>query len=206
MSRALSHRSGMTLIELLLALSITALIAAGIASMLGTVTTGLVTKRDSRSVLVAAHAAQARLGAYAVPAQCVLASTDTSVTLWAHDEVESDTVHATEIRWIRFDETSGSIVVEFVSFPDNWSRVSKELANVEYPSATNFETVRAGFAAQNMLGTLTLVDTIASAIVTLDEAGLDARHITFRLEFNTFEGTEELDISATLRVPQEPES
>jgi hypothetical protein len=168
------------------------------------VTTGVITKRDSRSVLVAANAAQSRLGAYIVPANCVLASSSTSVTLWLNDDKHSESVHATEIRWIRFDPDVDSIVVEFVSFPENWSRTSRDLADTEYAPDADFAAVRSSFATRGMIGSLTLVDRIDSASIGLDAAALSAKHITFRLGFLTYDGSEELDLSSTIRIHVAP--
>ena len=60
------HKStrGLTSIELMIALTITALIAAAIAGMLTAVSDGVYTRGDARSVMVRANAAQTRLSAY----------------------------------------------------------------------------------------------------------------------------------------------
>src|SRR5882672_11104906 len=104
-----THRAGMTLIELVLALSVTAMVATAITAMLNAMSTGVVNKRDSRSLMVRAHAAETRFSAYIAPARCVLAADDDSVVVWFDDARESETVHATEVRWLVYDKVDGAI-------------------------------------------------------------------------------------------------
>ena len=56
----------------MLALTITTMIAGAIAAMMATVSAGVTTRRDSRGIMVRAHAAVSRLSAYVVPARCAL--------------------------------------------------------------------------------------------------------------------------------------
>ena len=54
-------KRGLSLLELILALSVTASVALAITGMMGAVSTGVEGRRDTRSVLVLANAAASRL-------------------------------------------------------------------------------------------------------------------------------------------------
>lgn len=202
-------RRALTLIELMLALSITALVAAAISGMMTAVSAGVSTRQDTRSLMVRANAAQMRLGAYLAPACCVLAADGTRVVVWFEDARESSTVHATEIRWLVYDAGNEAIDVHYVQFPDGWSQVAKDLADQEYPPDANWDTVLSVYEGLGYTGQLRLLDGVASMAVVTNEATVMASdHLTFNLEFTTGATTQAVSVAATIRLhmtPQDPE-
>jgi prepilin-type N-terminal cleavage/methylation domain-containing protein len=197
-------RRGLTLVELLMALAVTALVAASISSMLGAVTQGISVRRDTRSLMVMANAAQTRLASYLVPAHCILAASETSVVVWFNDATESETVHATEIRWISFDAGAGELVVEYVQFPSNWTKVMCDLADEECAVTDDWAQVKQGFSDKGYLARVPLLDRVDSAQIELDAAATAARHVTFRLGMDAGGTVEEMDLSATIRIHRAP--
>jgi prepilin-type N-terminal cleavage/methylation domain-containing protein len=194
------NRRGLTLLELLLAMIITALVAGAIAGMLGAVSAGVGSRKDNRDIMVRAHASQSRLAAYFATARCVLASDPTSVTIWLNDSRESGSVHATEIRWLQFDALAGEVVVQYVDFPDNWTRTACELADIEYPASTDWASVLATYQTKGMISTRALVDNLASASVTMNKATpLTTRHVSFLLGFDTEQGIIQVQASGAIR-------
>ncbi len=111
-------RRGLTLIELMLALAITAMVAAAISGMLTAISTGEHLRRDNRSFIMRAHAAKTRLGAYVAKSRCVLDANGGDTVLWLEDSRGSGTVHASEIRWLIFNSVDGTLDVHFVDLPD----------------------------------------------------------------------------------------
>ncbi len=201
-----SFRRGLTLMELLLALSISAMVAGTIVAMLSAVRQGVVSRRDSRNVLVMAHAAETRLTAYLVPANCILEATSTSLVIWLNDDTKSDTVHATELRWMRYDAAAGEIVVDYVSFPEDWSEAMCDVNNRDYPKASNWETVKQSYATRDLIRSITIVDQLGDLEIVIDAAPMSARQASFDLTYELGDTTEELQLSATIRFHHVPKS
>jgi prepilin-type N-terminal cleavage/methylation domain-containing protein len=196
---------GLSLLELLLALTISAMVAGAIAGMLGAVSSGVGTRKDNRQTMVLAHAAQCRLAAYTATSKCVLAVSASDVTLWLDDSRESGTVHATEIRWLRFDASVGAIVVEYVQFPETWTRTACELADNEYVVSSDWAVVRAEYLAKGFLASRELVDHLQSVAVEKNETTAAAsRHLAFALTFEMDAGLVPVQVSGTIQAHQAP--
>ena len=192
-------RNGLTLLELMLALSVTAMVAAAVWDMMGAVTAGVSTRRDNRSTMVRAAAAATRLSAYVAPSRCLLAVDGSDVALWLNDRRESETVHATEIRWLVFDPADATYEVYIVAFPESWTQAAKDLEDKEYLLGTNW--------MQGWTASLPLVDGVDGVSVTTDAvSALNAEHINFNVSFQTSEGAADVWIPATIRLHQAPSS
>ena len=198
-------RRGMTLLELMLALVITAMIAGAISGMMDAVSIGVSTRRDSRATMVGASAAASRLSAYIAPSRCLLSAGGSDLALWLDDSRESDTIHATEIRWLLFDSGAGEISVHFVSFPSEWSQAAKDLEDNEYASDSNWNSVLAYYQSRGWTVAMPLVDGLDSISISTDKPGaLDSRHVIFNLGFQTGEGTFDVTASATISIHHQP--
>jgi hypothetical protein len=196
---------GLTLMELLMAVIITAMVGAGIAGMLGAVSSGVGTRRDNREIMVRAHAAQCRLAAYLATSRCVLAKSATNVTIWLADSRQSNTVHATEIRWLRFDSAVGEFLVEYVEFPAAWTQTACELADLEYASGSNWETVRTFYGNKGLLASRALVDGVQGVAVDMDHnAAMSARHLTFDFEFAGENAAVVVQVSGSIQNHEAP--
>lgn len=144
-------RRGLTMVELLLALAVTALVGLGTASMLMMVGQASQADREGRSVVMRAHAVQARLRAYLDPALCVLQqdAAKNAVAVWLSDPSAPGMVNLTEVRVLWFDPASKTMWMERVQFPDAWPQSAKDQADVVIPSGTD---VVAAVEAQRKLG------------------------------------------------------
>ncbi len=200
-------RRAMTSLELMLSLAITAVVALAITGMLGAVTQGVVTRRDARSIMVRAFAAQSRLAAYIAPSRSLLAANGTQVVVWLDDSRESDTVHASEVRWLRYNAAEGAIDVYFVEFPAGWTELQKDLADLEYPLGENWSTVFSYYQANGWLLDIRLVDGLVSNAVTIDQAtAIDSRNVQFNLGFDTGASPLVQPVSATIALHRPPTS
>ncbi len=198
-------RRGLSLIELMLAVTITALVGAAIAGMLNAVTVGVDTRRDNRSMMVRSSLAQARLNAYIAPARCVLYRSGANLVLWFNDQKQSETVHASEVRWLDYDASAGEITVSFVQFPENWSQTETDLADREFPADSDWPRVRDFYDARGHLARLTLVDGLDSVTLTADASSpLVTRLLTYRLRFAAGDDTFETIASGAIRHHHEP--
>ena len=201
-----SARRGLTMLELILALIITAFVAAAISGMLGAVTSGVTMRRDNRSLMLRAHAAQTRLGAYISSARCLLDADDTSFVVWLSDSRQSGTVHASEIRWIQFDAAAGTFDVLYVKFPQAWSQAAKDLMDEEFSSSADWDAVLASYENQGLIAQLALVDELNSASVIIRTAVGNARHVEFDLGFDVDDQTQIVRVASTIRLHQQPQS
>jgi len=187
----------------MLALIITAMIGSAVAGMLHAVSTGVQTRRDSRTMMVRANAAAGRVASYITPSRCFLDISTDALVLWLHDDRQSQTVHATEIRWIDYDAVNGEALVTFVCLPDEWSEVTRDLEDREYPLGTDWETVRSHYASNNWTCTMRIATGLDALAFLPDKA--DARAALHLLIDVTFSETD-LVLAATIREHQTPES
>ncbi len=109
---------GMTLIETMLAVGMTALVGAGISGMMHVLSNDVAMQVETRTGVVRAALVQARLSAYVGRARCLLDLQDDAAVLWLEDADGDDAVHATEIRWMQFDADTGDALVRWLQ-PEN---------------------------------------------------------------------------------------
>lgn len=163
-------RRGLTLVELLIALMITAMMGLAIGSMMTMV--GSASGRDSaeRTALLRAHAGQVRLRAYMDNALSILQHDEDSqaTAIWLYDKLVADSVNLREVRLITVAD--GLVTVEWVAFPENWSQAMQDSADVVLPGDSDFF---AAMAAQRALGqtrTTTLLNHVQDASWALSAA------------------------------------
>jgi len=95
--------SGLTLVEMLMALAITGLIGAAIASMLSAVTYGTSSSRDIRSLVVKNKTLSTRITASIRESAQVLDAADGYVVLWTNDLNASGVPDLLELQRIELD-------------------------------------------------------------------------------------------------------
>jgi hypothetical protein len=192
-------RRGLTFLEFVLSLAITAMVALAITGMLTTVAMGQRLRRDNRAFVIRTHALKSRLSAYIAPSRSFLMCNGTDLVLWFNDSRESNSVHASEVRWLIFDSANGRLEVHYVSFPDDWTDVAKALEDQEYPSDANWPAVRSSYEANDLIARYTLLDGLASVWITTDEAApVDSRQVFYDLGFETEGDALPQRVSATI--------
>ncbi len=179
-------RRGMTFIEFTMALAITAMVAGAIAAMISAVSSGERTRRDNRSYLVRTHAVKARLKAYLSSARAILAVEGERMVVWYRDSRRSDTVHASEIRWIERDDASDVLAVYFVRFPAGWTEVQTALEDDEYDTSTDWWAVREAYQNDSYLSAMPLVDGLEAISMTPNDTDpLLSDSVLFEMKFVT---------------------
>lgn len=204
MLRLVHRHRGMSLIELMLALVVTALVAGAIAGMLSAVSTAFATREDGRSLMIRANLAQARLAGYIEPARCVLESSPTGMVIWLNDDRESGTIHATELRWLRYDDSRGVIEVEFIDLSNLVSQHLRDLTDQEYTSDVDWDIILQAWRSKGFTRVIEIVDGLGDAAVSTDTLDDDARQAGFDLEFLTEAGRQDVRVTATVRQLQMP--
>ncbi len=200
-------RRGLSMLELILALAITAMVGAAITGMLTSVAMGQRLRRDNRSFVIRTHALKSRLSAYIGPCRSLLMCDGTDLVLWLDDSRQGGTVHASEVRWLVFDAVNGRLEVHYVHFPDEWTDVSKALEDHEYPYDTDWFSVYSSYDANDLIAGFTLLDGLDSLSITTDEpAPVDSRQAVYELGFETHGEAQPQTMSATIFRHQPPTS
>ncbi len=156
---------GFTVIELLLGIAITSMVALGISAMLAMVSDVTVQSRNDRSVLMRAELAQVRLRAFTEPALAMIGwDPAQGLAIWLLDDALGSTINLTEVRVIWFDAALGEVIVERVEFPGTWTQEMINQANVVLPSTADFF---AAMLAQRQAG-YTVTETLLETVQTFD--------------------------------------
>jgi type II secretory pathway pseudopilin PulG len=203
----MKHRRGLTLLELLLSTAITVLVGAAIVAMLGAVNSGVGTRHDMRTVMARAAAARTRVDAYLAASRCVLALSGSNLTIWLDDNRKSDTVHATEIRWLKFDSGTGTLKVYYVEFPSGWTQTAMNLEDMEYPANTDWGQVLKYYQTKNEIVTMSLVDGVSSLSINADQNNpKNVQHLSVEFGFTTDGAPMVVSVPTTIIAHQTPKS
>lgn len=186
-----TSRHGLTLVELMLALTITVVIGGGLASMLTMISQVGAYNRDTRTASLRAHAAQIRLQAYTQTGFCILqADADTGeFALWAEDVNASETVNLTEVRVFTFS-AEGELRCQRVVFPDTFTPEMIEAADVELPASTDFFKLMRRQEQAGVVQHVAIVDGVSAASIDHDAPTLlDANRLRYRFTQTFTSGT-----------------
>ena len=161
MSRAAAHRlhrRAFTLVEVLVATVVTAMVAGAVVGTINAVQVGL-DDQDSASAEIARLArAQARLADHLYRARMILAQRDDSICLWLPSEAfdgssanatNYDTINADELRWYVVDRNARTLSVQ---------RVANASNRTSYSLSTDWNALRTSLAASSQLTTSVVLE------------------------------------------------
>ena len=198
-------RKGFTLVETSLAIAITAMVGTGIATMMSVLGSDATMQYDLRSVLVRSSTAQSRLSAYIAPARCVLEAEGPQLVLWFDDSRDSDSVHASEVRWIRLDEDTDRITVEFLAFPETWSQTAVAMTDTEHASNADWTSIRRSFASKGLLRSAPLADDVTRLRFDTDSTSeLESRLVETTFDMLTSTNPVEIRLTESIRMHNPP--
>lgn len=170
-----ARRRGMTLLELLIALVITAVISLTIAAVTTAIARGMESVNEGRSAMQRTVAAHTRLRTYIHPSRCFLdADTSRGFVIWLSDARANSRVNLSEMRVFWFDPTQpeGDLTVEWASFPEDWSDAAVAAADMELTGADDYFAAMATLRAQGHTGSAVLADQVESVAVEFDAPSL----------------------------------
>lgn len=200
-------RRGLTLVELLIALSITAVVAGATAAMIGAFVQATEHDRQWREAMIRAQAINVRLASYVAPARYVLGTDEKGVALWLDDTRESDTVHATEIRWLVQDQASELVIAQMVKFPTEWDQAKRDAYDAEYPLETDWWSIRDSFKALGLIEETPLCDEVSGWTVENSEStDPPLTLLTFSVQLTEDAGGQMVITSSSIRAYEEPAS
>lgn len=158
------RRKGMTLLELLLAFSITALIGLAMATVMTAAARGMSGAGQARSALQRVHAAYIRTRAYTDSGLCLLSVDPTKgFALWLHDETPGGRLNLLELRVFWWNNGDGTLTVERVQVPEAWAPELVAAYNIPIPSAANFFQIMLDQRSLGMTATETIADGLDNA-------------------------------------------
>ncbi len=158
-------RRGLSVLELMIALAITSMVALTLATVLTAASRGMSDAASTRSALQRVHAAHVRIRAYTDAALNILEhDPNQGIALWLHDEKPGGRVNLTELRVFWFDYDNERITIERIVFPEAWTQEMKDAADAELPLGAGYFLTMAG---QRALG-YTETSTIATGCTPTD--------------------------------------
>ena len=200
------NQRGLSLLETLLAISITAVIGVAISALMAAAANSLSSRDDGRSTAIRLATTNIRLGAYIAPSLCVLDKSNNHITLWFEDSRTSNTVHASEIRWITFDSGTKTLSVKFVDFPASWSQSIVDEADSECNSLTDYASVLSSFESSEYITTVPLVDSIETCNFWINQPNpVEATRVSIRFSLaSVFGVTKDSMIDESIRLHVTP--
>lgn len=138
LSRTLSpaRARALTLMELMLALTITAIMGLAIAQMLYAASSATASRNDMRALVTRQKALTVRLDEAIRGSNMVLASGSNYLVLWMGDTRADDQPNLSEIRRIEYSSSLGQIISWKASFPSSWTAAAITAADTQYDLAT----------------------------------------------------------------------
>lgn len=131
----------MTLLELLLAVAVTAMVALAMATVMTGVARGMTGLTDQRSALQRAHAGHVRLQSYVMPGRALIQHDPArGFALWLDDNAMNGVVNLREVRAVWWNAQAGTIEVERVEFPQEWPEALKRTFDVTLTKGSDFLT------------------------------------------------------------------
>ena len=167
-SRTTSRR-GLTLVELLLAISITVILGTAVATVLTAAARSMTVSRNTQSAVQRAHALQSRFRAYTDPAMCLLDyRAGEGIALWLEDPNADTRVSLSEVRifWVHADE--GTVTVERADFPADWDVDTLATFDILLSPGADFFAEMQALRALGYTKTETIADGVANAELTWD--------------------------------------
>ncbi|MEM8834217.1 MAG: prepilin-type N-terminal cleavage/methylation domain-containing protein [Planctomycetota bacterium] len=163
-------RRGLTLLELLIALTITSMIGLAMATTLVASARSVQSASEARSALQRFHALRQRVRGYTDPALAVLASNDQQgFALWLHDENASNSVNLSELRVVWYEPDTQRVTLERVEFPEDWDDAQVAAADTALADGADPFLAMESQRLLDQTTTLVLADGIASTRLLFDD-------------------------------------
>ena len=172
MNTKVAGRRATTLPELIISLTVTALVALGVASMLQAASYGTSSRREVRRVAVRAQEVRARLDSAIRSARAVLACEDGRLVLWTGDSRTDGHVNLSELQLIEVPAGSSRLTSYATRFPAGWTQAQIDAADASYAPTADFAGIcRAAKTSGNFPGTL-WTDEASGLSFTLDRSAV----------------------------------
>lgn len=183
-------RRGLTLLEALLALAITAMVGAVIVTLMNSTAMGTTGQMDGRRHLVRLQGVSSLLNDKLRSTRCILAAQDGALVLWPGDTrngliERNDAVNVSELVLLERD-AEGRLLLYETKFPQPWSSADIISADAVYPGNTNWYAAAQGAKTSGYFVPTVIARNVTEFGVSLDAASpTAARLATLRITLVT---------------------
>jgi hypothetical protein len=204
-----AYRRGVTFIELLIGLSITAFTCAILAVLINATAMGTSTQNDGRRSLVRLQTLKAILEDEFVNARCILGTGSNYVVYWTGDHAGALTpvnnaVNVSELRLLEIDP-SGNLNIYCTRWPAGMSDAEKLAADTTFAANSNWYAAVAALKGTSNFSTNTIATGATALSATLDNASpTRARYIHVRIDVNDGAVARQFALGMTLANPGTP--
>ena len=202
-------RRGLTLIELLIGLSITAFTCAILAVLINATALGTSTQNDGRRALVRLQTLKSVLADEFVNARCILATGANYVIYWTGDQPGSVTpannaVNFSELRLLEIDP-AGNLNIYCTRWSTGMTDAAKLAADTTYAATSNWYGAVTALKGTSNFSANTLAAGATKLSASLDNASpTGARYIHVRIDLNDGVVTRQFARGVTLANPAVP--
>lgn len=167
-------RRGVTLVELMLALSVLSLVGICIAMMIKGTADGTAGATDGRRHLVRMQSLEAQIAQTVRPCQCILAAGNGYLVLWLGDGQDANiatnqAVNLSELLLIEHDSANKKLKVYRTTWPAGTSVATMIANDTTYAGNSNWYSAATAAKGNYFTGT-TIANNVTSCNVTLDSA------------------------------------
>ena len=196
MTRALpGPRRGLTLLELVLGLAMTTLVAGGVAGMLAGLGSGIAVGRDARTAMLAASATQRRMHDALTDQSAIISLDAERCVVWEGDRRPGGTVEASELAWLSVDDDA-ELVLERVEFPEDWTTLEQALVDRRVDADDDLWSVLATLRGRGVIKRRVLADGLLDAWFTSID---DGRGLRVDLGFDLPTGRSDTTVTVPVR-------
>lgn len=201
--------AGLTLVELIIGLSITAVIASIIAVLINATAMGTTSQQDGRRLLVRFQAIRSAVSNDLCNARCILDVGTNYVVYWIGDDpagvvAPDNAVNLSELRMLEVD-AAGNLNLYRVQWPATFKNADILSANQTYAANTGWHSAVQNAATAGYLVPVKLATNATSLTATLDSATLtSARMVTVTISLNDTVTTRTIVLGAAIHSPTAP--
>ena len=182
------NQRGMTLAELMIALSIACLVGAGVVAMTESVGRVLVEGRIQKENTIASATAASRLSAVVSASNCVLMLSPDLVVCWGADTRRDGRIQSSELSWIRFDEDRGTLHLDQLAFPDDFGPRDEQLSDLTLETEDDFRTTLIRLTQDGLVHSRLLLDGLDDIELSM-QAGdltrpLEQKRVSWKLNWS----------------------
>lgn len=168
-------RPAFTLIELMIALTVTALLAVGVSSMLFAVTQGTRRNSDQRRINAKRMIVAERTGDVIRAAAQILDASSTSLLVWYGDRNEDGQVNLSEMACLQWSSADQAIVYR------TGAAGLAEADDTGYATDSDFTAITASLVGDSRFPQQTWVTRVTACAFTLDAAVAIARRVSLKM-------------------------
>jgi prepilin-type N-terminal cleavage/methylation domain-containing protein len=174
--KIVAGQRAMTLVELLMALSITGLVGVAVATMMAGVSYGTTSKKELGAVVVKLKAVTGRLDAALRSGAMILEVGTNYLVVWNGDANGDEAANISEIRLIERDAATGRLTSYSANF-GSMTEAQIEAVDTGYALNSNFRTVTTSLKSGQYFPGTRWADEVTAWSVTPDQADEQAARV-----------------------------